>query len=130
MEGVMGKKIQLLIADDDSTTREMMGAFFRGKGYFVFLAENGEEALHLLGEEKIDLLISDYRMPGMDGKELVRRINTFRPSLPVILITGRSFWEGADASFPGHLYGYFPKPVDLMLLEASIAHALGNACLD
>ena len=125
----MGEKIQLLIADDDSVTREMMGAFFREKGYFVFLAQNGKEALHLLGEEKIDLVISDYQMPGMDGKELVRRINEIRPSLPVILITGRSFQEGTDASFPEHLYGYFPKPVDLMLLEISIAHALGSACL-
>jgi len=68
-------KIQLLIAHDDSATREMMGAFFREKGYFVFLAENGEEALHFLGEKKIDLVISGYQMPGMDGKELVRRIN-------------------------------------------------------
>ena len=64
----------------------------------------------------------------MDGKELVRRINKFHPSLPVILITGRPFWEGTDASFLGHLYGYFPKPVDLMLLEASIAQAMGNSC--
>ena len=123
-------EIQLLIADDDLATREMMGAFFREKGYFVFLAEDGEEALRLLGEEKIDLVISDYQMPGMDGKELIRRINRFHPSLPVILITGRSFWEGTDASFPEHLYGYFPKPVDLMLLEISIAKALGNTCLD
>jgi len=125
-------KIQLLIADDDSATREMMGAFFKEKGYFVFLAENGEEGLRLLGEEKIDLVISDYQMPGMDGRELVRRINKFHPSLPVILITGRSFQEGTVASFLEHLYGYgyFPKPVDLMLLEASIAQALGNACLD
>lgn len=123
-------KTQLLIADDDSATREMMGVFFRGKGYFVFLAEDGEEALHLLGEERIDLVISDYQMPGMDGRELVRQINRFHPSLPVILITGKSLREGTDSSSLGHLYGYFPKPVDLMLLEISIAKALGNACLD
>jgi CheY-like chemotaxis protein len=79
-EGVIGK-IQLIIVDDDSATREMMGAFFREKGYLVFLAENGEEALYLLGEEKIDLVNSDYQMPGMDGKELVRRINKVRPPL-------------------------------------------------
>jgi len=123
-------RIQLLIADDDSTTREMMGAFFREKGYFVFLAENEDEALCLLGEEKIDLLFSDYQMPGMDGKELIRRINKFHPSLPVVLITGRSLGKGRDASIFEHVYGYFPKPVDLMLLEISIAKALGNACLD
>ena len=79
-EGVIGK-IQLIIVDDDSATREMMGAFFREKVYFVFLAKNGEEALHLLGEEKIDLVISDYQMPGTDGKELVRRVKRIHPSL-------------------------------------------------
>jgi len=126
----MGKKFRLLIADDDSVTWEMMRGFFRQKGYFVFLAENGEEAMRLLGEERIDLVISDYQMPGMDGKELVHRINIFQPSLPVILITGRTFWEGTDASSLGHLYGYFSKPVDLMLLEISIGKALENACLD
>lgn len=121
----MGKKIRLLIVDDDFPTREMLGAFFRAKGYLVVLAENGEEALHLLGEEKIDLVISDYQMPGMDGKELVGRIHGSHPFLPVILITGQWFGEEMDPSFPDHLYGYFPKPVDLMRLELSIAKALG-----
>jgi two-component system NtrC family response regulator len=124
----MGKRIQILIADDDSATREMMGGFFREKGYFVYLSGDGEEALNLLGKEKFDLVISDYQMPRMDGKELAGRINKFQPSLPVILITGRSLWEG-DNSFLDHLYGYFPKPVDLKLLEVSIAKALENACL-
>ena len=122
-------KIQLLIADDDSATREMMGGFFTEKGYFVFLAGDGEEALRFLGQEKIDLVIADYQMPRMDGKELVGRISKFHPSLPVILITGRSLSEGRDSSFLDHLYGYFPKPVDLKLLEVSIAKALGNAFL-
>jgi two-component system response regulator GlrR len=125
----MGKRIQILIADDDSATREMMGGFFTEKGYFVFLAGDGEEALKLLGEERINLVIADYQMPRMDGKELVGRINKVHPSLPVILITGRSLWEGKDNSFLDHLYGYFPKPVDLKLLEVSIAKALENACL-
>jgi two-component system response regulator GlrR len=125
----MGKRIQILIADDDSATREMMGGFFTEKGYFVFLAGDGEEALKLLGEERINLVIADYQMPRMDGKELVGRINKVHPSLPVILITGRSLWEGKDNSFLDHLYGYFPKPVDLKLLEVSIAKVLENACL-
>jgi DNA-binding NtrC family response regulator len=124
-EGNMSK--QLLIVDDDPVTRKMMGGFFREKGYFMFLAKNGEEALHFLGEEKIDLVISDYMMPGMDGKELFRRIYRTRPSLPVILISGRPFCEEPETSFREGLYGYFAKPVDLMLLEVSIAKALGNA---
>jgi DNA-binding NtrC family response regulator len=123
----MSKK--LLIVDDDPVTRGMMEGFFREKGYIVSLAKNGEEALRILGEKTIDLVISDYQMPGVDGKELVRWIYEFRPSLPVILITGRPFCEGTETSFLEGLHGYFPKPVDLMLLEVSITKALGDACL-
>jgi CheY-like chemotaxis protein len=125
----MGPKIQLLIADDDPATREMMGGFFTEKGYFVFLAGDGEEALKFLAQKKIDLVIADYQMPRMDGKELVGRISKFHPSLPVILITGRSLRQGRENSFLDHLYGYFLKPVDLKLLERSIVKVLGNTCL-
>jgi CheY-like chemotaxis protein len=123
----MGKRVQILIADDDSATREMMGGFFSEKGYFVFLAGDGEEALKLLEEERIDLVIADYQMPRMNGKELIGRINKFHPFLPVILITGRLLREGGDNAFLDHLHGHFPKPVDLKLLELSIAKALGMA---
>jgi DNA-binding NtrC family response regulator len=126
-EGKMSKK--LLIVDDDPATRGMMGGFFREKGYIVSLAKNGEEAMHLIKEKPIDLIISDYQMPGMDGGELARWIYEFRPSLPVILITGRPFCERTKTSYLEGLQGYFSKPVDLMLLEISIAKALGNACL-
>jgi two-component system NtrC family response regulator len=123
----MRRKIHLLIVDDDPVTREMMGAFFMEKGYFVFLAKNGEEALHLLGEEQIDLVITDYQMPEMDGKELVGRMNKICPFIPVILITGLSVSGGEDALFFKHFYDFFIKPVDLGLLEMSIAKALGES---
>ena len=125
----MGRKVHLLIVDDDPVTREMMGVFFREKGYFVFLTKNGKEALHLLGEEQIDLVVTDYQMPEVDGGELVRGMKKFCPFIPVILITGRPFGVEMDTLFLEHLYGYFPKPVDLTLLEISIAKALGNVCL-
>jgi CheY-like chemotaxis protein len=76
----------------------------------VFLAGDGEEALKLLGEERINLVIADYQMPRMDGKELVGRINKFHPSLPVILITGRSLWEGGAIHFWIIFMGISPSP--------------------
>ena len=125
----MCRKIHLLIVDDDPVTREMMDAFFMEKGYFVFLAKNGEEALHLLGEEQIDLVITDYRMPEMDGRELVGRMNNICPLIPVILITGLLVSGGEDALFLKHFYDFFIKPVDLRLLEMSIAKALGESSM-
>jgi DNA-binding NtrC family response regulator len=122
----MRRKIHLLIVDDDPVTREMMGAFFMGKGYFVFLAKNGEEALHLLGEEQIDLVITDYQMPEMDGKELVGRMNKISSFIPVILITGLSVSGGEDALFLKHFCDFFTKPVDLAFLEMAVAKALGE----
>ena len=97
--------IQLLIADDDSATREMMGGFFTEKGYFVFLAGDREEALKPLGEEKIDLIISDYQIPGTDGKGLFRRVKRIHPSLPVILRVG---WALHSVNI---FMGIFPSPI-------------------
>lgn len=122
----MGKKIQLLVVDDDRVTREMMRGFFSRKGYFVFLAENGEEALHMLGEEEIDLVITDYQMPVMDGKELICRIYKSYPSLPVILTTGGRLCGVEEAPFLKRLFDFFIKPVDLAFLETSVAKALGE----
>jgi DNA-binding NtrC family response regulator len=125
-EEIMGKQIQLLIVDDDPVTREMMRGFFLRKRYFVFLAENGEEALHILGEEEIDLVITDYQMPVMGGKELIRRIYKSYPRLPVILTTGWRLCGVEEASLLKRLFDFFIKPVDLAFLEMSVAKALGE----
>jgi DNA-binding NtrC family response regulator len=125
-EGILGKQIQLLIVDDDPVTTEMTRGFFLRKWYSVSLAENGEEALHILGKEEIDLVITDYQMPVTDGKELIRRIYKSHPSLPVILITSWRLCGVEEAPFLKRLFDFISKPVDLAFLEMSVAKALGE----
>lgn len=81
-------KGNLLIVDDEAEIREMLKKHFSFKGYQVFTAENGQDALNLLDNTKIDIVISDIVMPIIDGVELLRNIRQEYPMIRVIMITG------------------------------------------
>lgn len=78
----------LLFVEDEPLLRESMGEWLARKAGRVFCAQHGKEALEILAANKIDLLLTDVRMPVMDGISLVKRINTTGPRPRVILITG------------------------------------------
>lgn len=80
---------KILIVDDDPEVREILAETLLEFGYGVVQAASGEEALPILGaRQDIDLVITDVRMPGMSGLELVEHARAFSPSLRVILISG------------------------------------------
>jgi len=86
--------IHVLLVDDDNSVREVTRALLHEFGYFVFEAGSGGAALDVLDREpKIDLIIVDFAMPGMNGAELARLARAKRPGLPVLFITG--FADGA-----------------------------------
>lgn len=85
------KKANILLVEDEPFLREVMGAWLRRAAEAVILAENGAEALRVLGANKIDLVVSDVRMPVMDGVALLQQINRQKIRKPgVIFITGFS----------------------------------------
>jgi CheY-like chemotaxis protein len=79
---------KVLVVDDDPAVRKSFDRVLSGKGYAVITAENGEEALRKLNEEKYDLVYSDIRMPGMSGLEVAEKVRARRPWTPVVIITG------------------------------------------
>ena len=81
-------KIRLLVVDDDSGIRDVISRHFRFLGFEVEVAESGNEALEKMGTAKMDIVISDIVMPGMDGVEFLRAIKTQYPMTHVIMITG------------------------------------------
>jgi two-component system chemotaxis response regulator CheY len=83
----MGKTV--LITDDDKLTREGLATMLRGSGHSVIEAEDGEQALEMLNQRRPDLLISDVRMPNMDGVTLVENIRASESlkDLPIIILT-------------------------------------------
>ena len=101
----------LLFVDDEPLLRESMGEWLARKAGRVFCAQHGEEALEILSTNKIDLLLTDVRMPVMDGISLVKKIRTIVPRPRVILVTGFNESVLHDASKLG-VDAIVEKPLD------------------
>jgi CheY-like chemotaxis protein len=78
----------VLVVDDESAVRDLMQALLRNFGFRVVTAEAGQDALEKMEIQPIDLVLTDFLMPGMTGAELAREIKRRRPELPIVLITG------------------------------------------
>ena len=102
----------LLIVDDDEGVRENLAELFAIVGYRVVVAANAPEALELLGRSPVDLLLTDYRMPGPNGVELIEAARRAKPGLRAILMTafGDSFTE--IESVRRGAIGYLNKPFE------------------
>ncbi|MCE5240168.1 response regulator [bacterium] len=83
-----GKSCEVLLAEDDESIRNTLQSLLELKGYSVRLAQNTEETLALLGEQRFDLIISDYLMPGGGGREILRFLQENGRSPAIIMITG------------------------------------------
>ena len=79
---------RVLIVDDEEAVRNMMVAIVVKDGGAVFQAQDGVEALEVLKEERIDLVLLDMSMPNMDGRQTLSRIREENPTLPVVLVSG------------------------------------------
>ena len=78
----------ILIVDDETSIQTLLKEHFSKEGHTIYLAGNGQEALELLEEHKIDIIISDIIMPKMDGVELVKRVRIEHPITRIIMMTG------------------------------------------
>jgi FixJ family two-component response regulator len=113
----------IAIADDDQRVLESLGELLESAGYSVRLFNSAEAFLRAAVVNEIDALISDIRMPGVDGIELQQRVAVMRPELPVILITARSDVDLGGIPRPNNR-GIFRKPVDAAQLIKAIEAAL------
>jgi len=114
--------LTLLIIEDDHAIREMLHSFLASKNYVIKEAEDGERALHLLGEFNPDLILLDWMLPDLSGPEILQiiRSNPVQKDIPVIMLTARA--EEAD-KIKGLEVGaddYMTKPVSLKELHARI----------
>jgi DNA-binding NtrC family response regulator len=109
-------EFRVLIVDDEAAQREMAGGFLRKQGFDVALAAGGPEALEVLRREPVGLLLTDYRMPGMSGLELVAEARRLNPELPVVVMTAYGSIENAVAAMKAGAYDYLTKPIHLEAL--------------
>ncbi len=116
------KSGRILIADDEEGARRGLGQILTDDGYEVLLAGNGEEALRLVAEENPDVLLTDLRMPGMDGHELLQRVRKAYPDVAIVIMTAYGTIRSAVEALREGAEDYLTKPIDVEELE----HLLGR----
>ena len=109
----MNKPNHVWIVDDDKSIRWVLEKALNQAGISTRCFDNGDSAAKRLAIERPDAIISDIRMPGMDGLQLLTKISEQHPGLPVIVTTAHSDLESAVASYQGGAFEYLPKPFDL-----------------
>jgi DNA-binding response OmpR family regulator len=108
----MGLVHYILIVDDDPEVRDALAATLKGPGFYTFTAGDAFEAVRVLAERAIDVMIIDVRMPMMSGFELARQVKLMRPYMHMIFITG--FSDEEDAPLGGALLRKPFRPHQLM----------------
>jgi putative nucleotidyltransferase with HDIG domain len=109
----------LLIVDDEESILQVVGEYFRRRGYRILTAPGGPQALAVLGQETVDCCFTDINMPGMNGLELAERIHTIDSSLPVIVMTGYPSLETSIQTLKQGVVDFLIKPVNLKNMELS-----------
>ncbi len=117
---------RVLVADDEQNLRRVLQAHLQRQGYEVVAVEDGEAALAALGGGRFDAVVSDLRMPGIDGMELVRRVAARWPSLPVIIITAHGAVDTAVEAMKTGAFDFVTKPFDKDELAKVVAKAVAT----
>jgi len=117
---------KILIIDDDRSIRETLVGFFKKKGFEVLSASNGKEGLDLVRKFLPDLVLSDIRMPEMNGLELLEKIKEFKEEINVILMTAYDDMQTTVKAIRKGAYDYLEKPIEINRLAIIVDRALEN----
>ncbi len=119
----MSKRI--LIVDDEKNIRMGLSTALQQEGYDTLTAEHGKEGWHRINHESVDLVLTDIRMPEMGGIELLKRISSAYPRIPVIVLTGHGTIETAVTCMHNGAYDFITKPINLERMSLLVERALG-----
>ena len=135
--------VHILVVDDDKNTRMYFGAVLENNGYTVTVANNGEEALDVMGKEHIDLVVLDVMMPQMDGYEFTKTLRECDNNLPILMVSAKQMPTDKNKGFAAGTDDYMTKPVNqdeflyrikALLRRAKIANerkiVVGNVVID
>jgi DNA-binding NtrC family response regulator len=114
----MNETLRILLADDDHNMTRILATIWRRAGYKVEIARSGSEALDKLSEERFDCVLSDFKMPGLNGIELCRMIQAGQPDLPIVLMTAYSDDVLIQEGLAAGALAVLTKPLDIERLLA------------
>jgi two-component system, NtrC family, nitrogen regulation response regulator GlnG len=119
----MSREPRVWVIDDDRSIRWVLERALRKAEMHVTSFSNGVGVMEALEREQPDVILTDIRMPGVDGLELLRQVKARYPSLPVIIMTAHSDLDSAVSAFHGGAFEYLPKPFDLDEAMAQVTRA-------
>ena len=125
-EASMNNKKQetILFVDDEEELLKLADEYFQSKGFKLFTAKNGADAVEILKHEKIDCCFTDLAMPGMNGLELAEYIRQLDNSIPVIVVTGYPSLDSVINTLKNGVVDFLVKPVKFSMLEACLERVL------
>src|SRR5580692_10857301 len=121
---MLPERKQVLIVDDEVNLRKILSAQLSRDGYDVLTAEDGEQGLQLLKEHHIDLVVTDLKMPKVDGMTLLKRALEEEPELPIVLITAHGTIDTAVEALKTGAFDFVTKPFDKDEVRQIVAKAL------
>jgi len=107
------EKPSILVVDDELLIRDLLYDFFTGQGWNITVAEDGRRALDMMKSRKYDLVLSDIKMPQMDGLALSAHVKQNHPEMPVVLMTGYPSVESAVTALRNKVDDYVIKPFNI-----------------
>jgi len=115
---------KIMVIDDEKIVGDMAKLSLEQEGYTVETFLSAEPALARLKEEQVDVVVTDYKMKGIDGMEVLRTVKRLYPETKVIMITAFANLDAAIEALRGDVHDFFPKPVKIKELKESIRRAL------
>ena len=117
-------QLTILTIDDEENIRNGLTDNFELEGYNVLQASNGKEGLAIIAKGGVDLVITDLRMDGISGEEVVQHVTTENPGIPIIVLTGHGSIEEANKAIKAGAYYFLTKPLNLDHLNKIVKNAL------
>ncbi|MDP2336133.1 MAG: sigma-54 dependent transcriptional regulator [Bacteroidota bacterium] len=120
---------RILVIDDERSIRNTLKDILEFEKYEVELAEDGFKALELLKSNDFDVILCDIKMPGMDGIEVLQKVEEIKPDIPVVMISGHGNIDTAVESIKKGAFDFIEKPLDLNRLLITLRNAMDKSTL-
>jgi DNA-binding NtrC family response regulator len=118
------RQMKTLLIDDDEWIRDSLSLFFKGEGCHLLALETAEEGIEALKENYYDIIMVDYRLPGMDGVEFLKRIQKTQPNAMKVLITAYRSNEVVSEAVKIGIHDFIDKPFTAKTIEDSLSRLL------
>jgi DNA-binding NtrC family response regulator len=118
------ERTRIMVIDDEKIVGEMAKISLETEGYEVETFLDAEPALARLRQQRFEVVVTDYKMKGIDGMEVLRTVRSLYPGTQVIMITAFANLDAAIEALRRDVHDFFPKPVKIRELKASIQRAL------